>query len=189
MEIKVSYLLIGATAAYSLTLVPGLAQKYEQSQLVQAASVRAKFGDSQDLAVAKDAQKRSEVALERVKAGCYPVTTQVGSKTFEAPLVDETPVVVAGINSPLGHGSFVCNGQGETGVVVMSANDKGEPVSVITAIAKASIADLPAYKQWFAARAGAPQPIPSPSPTATATTAPQKKANSEVVFDAHAQGP
>lgn len=188
MEIRISYLLLGATAAYSLTLVPGLAQKYEQSQLIQAASVRAKFGDSQDLAVAKDAQKRSEVALERVKTGCYPAITQIGGKAYEVPLKEDASVVVGGINSPLGHGSFICNSQGETAIVVEEVDPiTGKPTSVVAAIAKASVADLPEYKRWFAARGGAPQSGQNPSPAAT--TEPQKKAIAEVVFDAQAQDP
>ena len=77
------------------------------------------------LASQQSLQSRSEIAEQRYQAGCIMVVATNSPDQLTA-LEEGQPIIDAARNRPLSPGAVVCDGFGNTGVIV--SNEAGEPV-------------------------------------------------------------
>jgi hypothetical protein len=141
VSIKLSHLFWAATIGLVLINSPGLTQKYEASQAIRARRQEAGIKRQDDIADAKLLKARSAVALERVKAGCIPISNGETNK----PLADGASVG-APDGSSLSAESIVCNSRGDTASVSIATD--GE-TSVLSDLATASGKDLEPYERVY----------------------------------------
>jgi hypothetical protein len=166
MTITATNLIAVAGGLLFLSTSPDLKAKFESDQAIR--SVRAQAGSVRKLseATSKAVLARSPVAMARVKGGCIPVVSgKVDQPLREGGLVQNID------KSPLGDGTQVCNGRGQTGVVsqfTAIAQDGSEVIqSEITDLATASTADLAEYRKLFNQLMHNLQPDQGQVPTST----------------------
>jgi hypothetical protein len=156
MKITATQIGLGACLLASLTQCQGLAKVYDQTQTrgEKTADIRASIAD--DRIEARELAKRSEVALERLKAGCSPIAAQQG---YPQPF-REGEQVAATNGAPLPEGSFLCNALGWTARVKTI-----QGVSTMESLALVSPADASKFFELFRSLPGL-NPALQPPPTA-----------------------
>ncbi len=142
MKIKTSQMLWGAVALIALSQGENVRQSlYKNDQARQEQSV---FNDRlrQNRTEARQAQKLSQVALDRYKANCILVIDQ---KSKQQTYFREGAVVIdPGMKRPIRANAFICNKLGDTAVV--------DATGAITDIARVSTSDLAEFKTLLEAR-------------------------------------
>jgi hypothetical protein len=150
---------IGLTicALFLLSQSQGLAKIYDESKGrgERTAEIRSSVAD--DRLEARELAKRSEVAMERLKAGCTPVAVSTGgiAQPFR-----EGESVGAPNGAPLPEGAYLCNALGWTARVKTI-----QGVSTMEALALVSPADASKFFELFRSLPGL-NPALQPPPTA-----------------------
>jgi hypothetical protein len=107
---------------------------------MDARSAAASLVDRDDVLSAKSRRRRSRVALQRVEAGCIPVSGPQG----DLPITEDSPIGSPD-GSQLAVGDVVCNSRGETAVIDLDEMDQ----TIATKSAAASPKDLTRYREHF----------------------------------------
>jgi hypothetical protein len=156
MRITATQIGLGACLLASLTQCQGLAKVYDQTQTRGEKTADIRTGIADDRVEARELAKRSEVALERLKAGCSPIAAQQG---YPQPF-REGEQVAATNGAPLPEGSFLCNALGWTARVKTI-----QGVSTMESLALVSPADASKFFELFRSLPGL-NPALQPPPTA-----------------------
>jgi hypothetical protein len=156
MKITATQIGLVACLLASLTQCQGLAKVYDQTQTRGEKTADIRTGIADDRIEARELAKRSEVALERLKAGCSPIAAQQG---YPQPF-REGEQVAATNGAPLPEGSFLCNALGWTARVKTI-----QGVSTMESLALVSPADASKFFELFRSLPGL-NPALQPPPTA-----------------------
>jgi hypothetical protein len=159
MKITATQIGLGACLLAILTQCQGLTKVYEQTQArgEKTAEIRTEIAD--DRIEARELAKRSEVAMERLKAGCIALAAAGYPQPFRDGERVSTPN-----GAPLPDGSFVCNALGWTARIKTI-----QGISTMESLALASPVDAPKFFELFQSLPGlnpALQPPPTAMPTA-----------------------
>jgi hypothetical protein len=149
MKITTTQVGIGAACLLGFSQCGYLSAQYQDAQARRATTDEHRAIAATDKAKAKAVAARSAIALERVKAGCLPVS-QEGR---DIPLTEGRVSLDTGESAPPG---FACNGLGHTAEIVVGASG-----SRLAAIAVATPDDLPAYLEIYRRTPNATQPTPT----------------------------
>lgn len=142
MKLKTSHIIWGSIAILTLSQGENVRQSLAKGNQVR--QEQAEFSDRIRLnrTEARQAQKLSQVALDRYKNNCILVSDRDSKQpSYFQP---GEPVVEPKLNRPIRSGAFVCNKLGDTAVV----NEAG----TITDIARVATPDIPQFKKLLEQR-------------------------------------
>jgi hypothetical protein len=155
MKITATQIGLGACLLASLTQCQGLAKVYDQTQTREEKAADIRTGIADDRIEARELSKRSQVAMERLKAGCSPIGTGGYAQPFR-----EGEQVASTNGAPLPEGAYLCNALGWTARVKTI-----QGVSTMESLALVAPVDAAKYFELFRSLPGL-NPALQPPPTA-----------------------
>jgi hypothetical protein len=168
MELKTTHLIIGGAVLFGLSQCQGLTKVYEASVTRQDKATATRSAIADGRTEAREQGKWSDVALERIKAGCLPVATNgkaVALRVGEVVTQGDTRQLVP-------DGAFVCNALGYTARI-----ETKQGISTMADIAAVGPGDLPEFLALYQQLPGVLGQPPTPLYPPPATQIPATPTN------------